>query len=140
MTAKQAQEYIRNLKPFVAPNKEDLVRLDEMKVSYTDVLEMPKYKRDKLNTCIDWVKREYNPKNIWLVRSQLEGYPVDEKTTQEMFDLKKKVFGKAKFSDWDFIVNEIATFSRVEQIAPLIKIDLFQFHHGGVRKLNVYKK
>lgn len=145
MTAEEAQKKIAQMHidhPYNPPTEGQLSMLSSMRVDYWGLKDFPHYKFLKIMKCVEWIRAEYDPKEIWLVCSQLNGHPTDEETTQEMFDLKKEILGKTKLSDWDFVIaGEMGeTFQRIEQISPLIKLDLFNYHHGNVRKLSVYKK
>lgn len=139
MLAATAQSYIDQLAAYTAPSEEAYQAVQHLKVDYQSIEQMPNYKRGKLAYCIQYIIERYDPPYIDLVKSQLDGYPIDERTTPREFELLKRI-GKNKFSDWDFIVPTITRFQVIETIAPLIKLDLFQYHHGGVRKLRVYAK
>lgn len=138
MTAARAQELIDAIPSFVPATEEQRRVYETMKVDYSSIAEMPDYKWARLNDCIEWIVSSFAPSTIDLCMSQLNGSPIDERTTVEQFHAKKAVAGKAKFSDWDFIVPSLPTANHIEQIAPLIKVDLFRDHHNGVRRLRVY--
>lgn len=139
MDAKQAQRYIDSLEKYVPPTKEDLQKISHLKVDYNSVEEMPKYVQDKINFCVEYITAKYDPEYIDLVMSYVNGYPIDERTSVDDFNLKKEILNKAKLSDFDFIVPSIDAFQKIEIIAPLIKIDMFKLHHGGVKKIRVYE-
>lgn len=101
---------------------------------------MPEYKQKKIEMIIKYVVDRFDPQEIRLVMSQLNWCPIDEKTSQEDFDLKKEAYGSAKMSDWDLIVDSISWHQVIECISPFIKVDMFKYHHAGVKKLLLYKK
>ncbi len=140
MDAVQAQKHIDSLKPAIKLGEKELKYLKPLKVDYASVKSMPKYKQDKIRQAIKWIKKEYNPPFIDLVMSQLDGYPIDEKTSQALFNRKIKIFGSAKFSDWDFIVPGVEGWQRTVSLSPFLKIDLFSNHHNDVKTLRVYSK
>lgn len=140
MDAKQAQAYINSLEKYIPPSKEDLDKIAHLKVDYDSLDQMPKYIQDKIRLCIEHIRSNYDPDSIDLVMSYVNGYPIDERTTIEDFNLKKSILGKAKLSDFDFIVPTINSFQKIDVISPLIKIDMFKFHHGGVKKIRIYNK
>lgn len=140
MDAKQAQEYISKLERRYPPKQEDLDAIEHLKVNYKSLSEMPEHTQSKIRYALDYIIEKYDPPYIDLVRSYVDGYPIDETTSIEDFNLIKKVKPTAKFSDFDFIVPTIESFQKIEQIAPLIKIDLFKVHHNNVRTLRLYTK
>lgn len=135
VTAEQAQTIIDSLPPYVPPTALQREVFASMRVNYQSVPEMPRYKLNRLDQSIEWITNKFGNVQIFLCMSQLDGCPVDEFTTQEQFEAKKS-HGKAKFSDWDFVVPE-ADANIIEQIAPMVKVDIFKVHHNGVRLLEV---
>ncbi len=120
------------------PTQKDIDSIKHMKVDYKSVSEMPEHKRNKLKFAIDWIVEHFNPPYIDLVMSQLCGWPIDEYTPEKDILLKRKVFGKTKFSDWDFIVPTLPENQIIKKLKPNLKIDMFVMHHNGVKKLRVY--
>lgn len=138
MDAKKAQDYINSLSPYCPPSRVDLEKVSHLKVNYFSLDEMPNYVQNKIDYCVTWIVDNFNPPYIDLVMSYVNGYPIDENTSIEDFTLLKKI-KKSKLSDFDFIVPNIPNIQVIEQISPLIKIDMFKYHHKGVRKIRVYE-
>lgn len=139
-TAEEAIAYNKQFKKFIPPNEGELKLIERLKVDYDSVESFPEYKQKKLALIVNYLVENYSPKTIHLVMSQLNGYPLDEFNDKEDFDLKYKVLQKAKLSDWDVCLNgELGNmFSITKWIHPLIKVDIFNHHHGGVKKLKIY--
>ena len=138
MNAVKAQAYIDSLEKYKPPSDEELAAVAHLKVDYNYLVEMPSYVQYKINYALDYIVRKYNPKKVSLVRSYVDGYPIDEKTSIEDFNKLKKI-KKTKLSDFDFVVHGALgdRWQVIEQIAPLIKIDLFNHHHGGVKTIQL---
>lgn len=139
MDSNKAQTYINSLLRF-NPSPSDIEAVNHLKVDYQSLDDMPAYRRERIECAVKHIVDKYNPRTIHLVRSMLDGYPVDERTSPEDFKLLQKVKQRCKMSDYDFIVPTIESWQVQEQIAPLIKIDMFKHHHNDVRQLEVYKK
>lgn len=136
--AQIAQKKIDAMPKMVFPTKEEWDLVSHLKVDYTSILDMPIYKQERLNECIKHIVKTYKPNHIYLVMSQLNGYPVDEFTSSKDFQLLRAI-KKTKISDWDFIVDTIPDFQKIDWISPMIKIDMFKVHHGNVKKLLIYE-
>lgn len=139
MGAKEAQAYINSLPKYIPPPYEDIKAVRHLKVDYDSASEMPSYVQDKIQLCIEFIVQEFDPPYIGMVMSYVDGYPIDEKTSMEDFNLLKKV-KKAKLSDFDFIVPTLPKMQIIQQISPLIKVDMFKYHHNDVKMIRVYEK
>ena len=140
MTAKEAQAYISTLEKRYPPTKDQIKAVKHLKVNYNSLEEMPTHTQERIKFAVDYIVKRYDPPYVDLVRGYLDGYPVDETVSIEDFYNLKKVKPSAKFSDYDFLVPTIPTFQKIEQIAPLILIDLFKEHLNCGRRLRLYTK
>ena len=140
MTAEQAIIYNNSLKKVSQITQEEWLSIEPLKVDYNSLEEYPDRVKERINLAIKWIVDKYKPPYIDLVMSHVNGYPIFEDTSQELFNAKKNVLGKAKISDYDFIVPTLPKFQIIEIIHPLIKVDMFKKHHNGVKTIRVYKK
>lgn len=104
---------------------------------YSKLEDFEPYKKEKIDKIISYLVEKYDPEFILLAKSQVDGFVIDEKTTQEDIELKEKLIGRTKISDWDLVVPGQKESKMLES---LIVIDVYPEHFNNVKFIEIYRK
>lgn len=117
--------------------KEDVKLYNKKLCKYNNLEDYESYKKEKIEKIVSYLVQKYDPEYILMAKSQVDGYVIDERSTQQDIELKEKLIGRTKVSDFDLVVPGK---KEVKRLSSLIVIDVYPEHFNNVKTITIYEK